>query len=80
MKLANNLKANFSYKNYNIKKEFFQFLLKFNFRLFAKRLIYAKIDFSIKILKFCKSFSNLLISAPLTPVLGEKYLNSSLAS
>ena len=71
MQLANNLKANFSYKNSNIKNEFFRFLLKFDFRLFAKRLIYAKIDFSIKILKFCKSFSNLLISAPLTPVLGE---------
>ena len=46
MQFANNLKANFSYKNSNIKNEFFQFLLKFDFRLFAKRLIYAKIDFS----------------------------------
>ena len=80
MQLANNLKANFSFKNSNIKKEFFQFLLKFDFRLLAKRLIYAKIDFSIKILKFCKSFSKLLISAPLNPVLGERYQNSSPAS
>ena len=46
MQLVNNLKANFSYKNSNIKNEFFQFLLKFDFMLFAKRLIYAKIDFS----------------------------------
>ena len=71
MQFAKNLKANFSYKNFNIKNEFFQFLLELDLILFAKRLIYAKIDFSIKILKFCKSFSNLLISAPLTPVLGE---------
>ena len=46
MKLANNLKANFSCKNFNIKNWFFQFLLKFDFRLFAKRSIYAKINFS----------------------------------
>ena len=46
MQLANNLKANFSYKNSNIKNKFFQSLLKSDFRLFPKRLIYAKIDFS----------------------------------